>query len=153
MKVVVDTSVVVELERKNKLVLELIKGLVERNSDLSISIVTLSEILAGCHLREDYEKASNEAKRVLSQFLWVDMDSDVAEKTAEYLAFLIKKGKIIEFPDVVIAATFNVLGGNYLLTLNKHHFEHITELKGKVFTPKELNAKFYEGKEGDSERG
>ena len=141
MKVVADTSAVVEIERKNKLVIELIKGLINKNADLGISIVTLSEVLTGCYLREDYEKASSEAKRILSQFLWIDVDSKIADKTAKFMAYLIKKGKIVEYPDAVIAATFNVINGDYLLTLNKSHFEIIPELKGKVFTPVELRAK------------
>ena len=143
MKVVIDTSIIVEIERKNKLVVEFIKDLINKNADLSISIVTLSEILTGCYLREDYEKASAEAKRVLSQFLWIDMDSKIAEKTAKFLAYLIKKGKIIEYPDIVIAATFDIIKGNYLLTLNKTHFESIPELKGNVFTPKELKMRLF----------
>ena len=141
MKIVADTTVIVEIERKNKLVIDLVKALINKNADLSISIVTLSEILTGCYLRDDYEKASNEAKRVLSQFLWFDMNSNIAEKTAEFMAYLIKKGRVIEFPDIVIAATFDIIDGDYLLTLNKSHFENIPELKGKVFTPKELKEK------------
>ena len=139
MKVVIDTSAIVEIERKNRLVIDVVKGLIGKNADLSISIVTLSEILTGCYLREDYDKASAEAKRVLSQFLWIDVDSKIAERTARFMAYLIKKGKIIEYPDIVIASTFDIIKGDYLLTLNKSHFEHIPELKGKVFTPKELN--------------
>ena len=141
MKIVLDTSAIVEIERKNKLMIELVKALVAGNSDLSISMVTLSEILTGCHLKGEYEKSSEEAKRVLSQFLWIEVDSAIAEKTAEFLALLIKAGKIIEFPDVVIAATFDIINADYLLTLNKSHFENIQKLKGKVFTPKELKEK------------
>lgn len=138
MKVLADTSAIVEIERKDELMIELIKTLVNKNTDLYISIVTLSEILTGCYLREDYEKASSEAKRVLSQFLWIDVDSKIAEKTAQFLSHLIKKGKVIEYPDIVIAATFSIINGDYLLTLNKSHFEFIPELKGKVLTPKEM---------------
>ena len=141
MKVLADTSVIIEIERKNGLAIELIKFLINKNADLNISIVTLSEILTGCYLREDYEKSSLEAKRILSQFLWIDMDSEIAEKTAEFLAYLIKKGKIVEYPDIVIAATFNVIDGDYLITLNKSHFENLPELKGKIMTPKELKDK------------
>lgn len=141
MKVVFDTSAVVEIERKNKLVIELVKGLMDKNADLSISIVTLSEILTGCYMRDDYEKASAEAKRVLSQFLWIDMDSKIAEKTAKFMSHLIKKGKIVDYPDAIIAATFDSINGNYILTLNKRHFESIPEIKDKAFTPEELKEK------------
>lgn len=138
MKILLDTSVIVEIDRKNKLMIELIKGLIDKNADISISTVTLSEILTGCYLREDYENALSEAKRVLSQFLWIVLDSDIAEMTGRFMAYLIKKGKRTEYQDAVIAATFNKIDGNYLLTLNKSHFDLLPELRGKVFTPKEL---------------
>lgn len=141
MKILFDTSAIVEVERKNKLIIELIKSLINKNADLYISVITLSEILTGCYLREDYERASLEAKRVLSQFIWIDMDSNIAEKTAKFMAYLIKNGKIIEYQDVAIAAAFNIIKGDCILTLNKKHFEFITELKDKVFTPKELTEK------------
>ncbi|MBI2108082.1 hypothetical protein HYT54_03060 [Candidatus Woesearchaeota archaeon] len=55
------------------------------------------------------------------------------------MASLISKGRIIEYPDIVIAATFTAVGGNYLITLNKSHFESIPQLKSKVFTPREFS--------------
>jgi predicted nucleic acid-binding protein len=140
-KIFFDTSAIVELERKNKLIIDLIKRLINKNADLYISVITLSEILTGCYLRDDCERASLEAKRVLSQFIWMDVDSKIAEKTAEFLAHLIKNGKIIEYQDIVIGAAFNIVRGDCILTLNKKHFDFIAELKGKVFTPKELAEK------------
>lgn len=141
MKVLLDTSAIVEIDRKNKLMIDIIKELISKNVDLYVSIETVSEILTGCYLREDFEKASAEAKRVLSQFLWIDIDSKIAERTAQFMAYLIKKGKIIEYPDVVIAATFDVISGDYILTLNKSHFESIPEIKGKVVNVRELRVK------------
>ena len=140
MKVLLDTSAIVEIDRKNKLMIDVVKELVNKNADLYLSIVTISEILAGCYLSEDSEKTSSEAKRILSQFIWVDMDSKIAEKSAKFMAYLIKKGKMIEYPDVVIAATFDVISGDYILTLNRSHFESILEMKGKVVNSKELKA-------------
>jgi tRNA(fMet)-specific endonuclease VapC len=140
-KVFVDTPVIVEIERKNRVMITLIKALINKNVELILSIVTISEILTGCYLREDYKKASSEAKRILSQFIWIDLDSKIAEKIAEYSAYLIKKGKMIEYPDTVIAATFSSIGGDYLLTLNKSHFELIPELNGKVFNAIDLKKK------------
>ena len=140
MKVLLDTSAIVEIDRKNKLMIDVVKELVNKNADLYLSIVTISEILTGCYLREDSEKTSSEAKRILSQFIWVDMDSKIAEKSAKFMAYLIKKGKMIEYPDVVIAATFDVISGDYILTLNRSHFESILEMKGKVVNSKELKA-------------
>ena len=143
MKILFDTSVIVEIDRKNKPVLALVKNLISKNADLYISIVTLSEILTGCYLREDYEKSMAEAKRILSQFQWKEVDSNIAEKTAKFMSQLIKKGKPIEYPDVVIAATFDIIEGDKLLTLNKEHFNFISELKGGVFSPDELLNKIF----------
>ena len=139
MKVVLDTSAIVEIERKNQLMIDIIKKLISKNADLSISIVTLSEILTGCYLMEDHEKASAEARRILSQFLWIDMDSRIADTTAKFASHLIRKGKMIEYPDIVISATLDCTHGDYLLTLNKKHFENIPEIRGKVLVPKELS--------------
>lgn len=117
--------------------IDLIKDIINKNTDLYVSIITISEILTGAYLRDNAEKSLQEAKRVLSQFIWVEMDSKIAEKTAQFTAFLIKKGKLIEYQDIVIAATFNSVSGDFLLTLNKAHFGTL-HLDGKVVTPKEL---------------
>ena len=47
-------------------------------------------------------------------------------------------GKRIEFPDVLIAATFSIIKGDYLLTFNKDHFKRIPILIEKVLDPSEL---------------
>ena len=137
MKIVLDTSVIVEIDRRNNDTISLIKKLAADNT-LIVSTITVSEILAGSYLRRDFEKASIAAKQILGQFLWVDFDGAIAEKTGQYIAYLIAEGKIIEYPDTEIAATFKVSDADYILTLNKPHFENLPDLKGKVFTPKEF---------------
>ncbi len=136
MNVILDTSIIVEIDRKNEETIKIIKKLIDNDHNIIISTVTVSEILTGSYLRKDFKKAVAEAKRILGQFLWVDIDSKIAEKTAQYLAYLISEGTVIEYPDVAIAATFKVTDSDYLLTLNKKHFEILPELKGKVHEPK-----------------
>ena len=138
MKIVLDTSVIVEIDRKNDEVIKIIKRLIDNNHDILISVVTISEIFAGSYLRNDFKKAVDEARRILGQFIWIDMDAKIAEKTAQYLAYLITEGKVIEYPDVAIAATFKATDSDYLLTLNKSHFESIPDIKGKVYEPKDF---------------
>ena len=43
MRVLVDTSVIVEIDRQNKETVELLKSLVEKNIELVISAVTVSD--------------------------------------------------------------------------------------------------------------
>ena len=138
MKVVLDTSVIVEVDRKSEETIKTIKKLLDDGHDILVSTVTISEIFTGSYLRKDFKKALSEARKVLGQFVWVDLNSEIAEKTAQYMAYLVSEGKTIEYQDVAIAATFRVTGSDYLLTLNKAHFESIPELKNKIYEPREF---------------
>ena len=142
MKILLDTSVIVELDRKNQDVIKILKKAIEDEHELFISIITFTEILTGAYLRKDVKASVLEAKRILGQFIWVQFNTEMAEKTSQYLAYLLTKGSKIEFQDVCIAATFHVNHIDYLLTLNKSHFEILPDLKGKVYAPKEFEKLF-----------
>lgn len=135
--VLVDTSIIVDVDRGKEDVIELCKQLTSTNSAL-ISTVSVSEILTGSYLRKDYSTAVKKAEKVLSQFRWVSLNGDVAKVVAQLNAYLISKGQPIEYQDVVIAASFLVECCDVLLTENKDHFERLPNLKGKVRTPKEF---------------
>jgi predicted nucleic acid-binding protein len=102
----------------------------------------VSEILTGAYLRKNYETAVQKAKRVMGQMIWVNIDPIIAEKAGEINAYLIINGKKIEFQDVLIAATSIILNCDYLLTLNKAHFERIPSLEKNIFNPQEFKEKF-----------
>jgi len=138
MKILVDTSVIVELDRKSQEVIKILKRIIEDEHELFISIITFTEILTGAYLRKDVKPSVLEAKRILGQFIWIQFNIEIAEKTSQYLAYLLVKGNKIEFQDVCIAATFHVNHIDYILTLNKSHFEILPDLKGKVYAPKEF---------------
>ena len=140
MKIFFDISILVEIERKNKEVIELCKELVRKNVELIISVISISEILTGVYLREDSNKAARRAKELLMQFKWFKFDAEVADKTAKILAYRIAKGKKVEYQDDVIAASFLVSNSDFLLTLNLKHF-NLPFLKEKVCLPKELKSK------------
>ena len=138
MNVILDTSVIVEIDRKNKEVINILKKLIDDDHRILVSTISVSEILTGSYLRKDYKSSVLEAKRILGQFLWIDLDARIAEKTAQYLAYLIAKGNKIEYQDVVIAATGKIAEVDYILTLNKEHFNAIPDFREKVYTPKEI---------------
>ena len=133
----VDTSIIVDVDRGREDVMELCKQLTSTDSAF-ISTVSVSEILTGSYLRKDYAAAVNKAEKVLSQFRWVPLNGEVAKVVAQLNAYLMAKGQPIEFQDVVIAASFLVTRCDVLLTENKSHFERFPTLKGKVVTPKEF---------------
>ncbi|HDD69423.1 MAG TPA: type II toxin-antitoxin system VapC family toxin [Candidatus Korarchaeota archaeon] len=140
MRFFLDTSIIVDIDRGDNEVIELCKKLT-REHEVLISTVTVSEILTGSYLREDHLKSVSKAKKILGQFIWVNLDGEVAEKVAQINAYLIAEGLPMEFQDVVVAASFLVTNSEFLLTENKRHFTRIPALKGKVFTPRELREK------------
>lgn len=141
MKILLDTSIIVEIDRHNDVVLNILKEATKKGIEVVISTVTISEILTGSYLKKEFKKALLEGKKILSQFQWIDLDGEVAERTAQLLSYLILEGRPIEYQDVVIASTFFISHSDYLLTLNKSHFSIIPGMKDRVFTPKEFNEK------------
>ena len=57
MNITIDTSIIVEIDRQNKNVIDLLKKLIEKNFELAISIITVSEILTGSYLTKDIKKS------------------------------------------------------------------------------------------------
>ncbi len=137
MKVLVDTSVIVDIDRGKQEVIEVCRKLTSER-EAYISAVTVSEILTGSYLRKDLQKSVAKAKRVLGQFSWVSLNGQVAEKIAQLNAYLITKGEPIEYQDQAIAASCLVTESDFLLTNNREHFKRIPALKNKVLTPVEL---------------
>jgi predicted nucleic acid-binding protein len=136
-KVLVDTSIIVDVDRGKQDVIELCKRLTSTNNAF-ISTVSVSEILTGSYLRKDYKAAVKKAEKVLDQFCWVPLNGEAAKLVAELNAYLISRGQPIEYQDVAIAASFLLECCDVLLTENKEHFERFPNLKGKVKTPKEF---------------
>ena len=132
----VDTSIIVDIDRGKELVIDLCKRLTSTNKAL-ISTVTVSEILTGSYLRQSYNSAVAKAEKVLSQFIWVSLDGEVAKLRRAVNSYLISEGLPIEYQDVAIAASCLLEDCDYLLTENKDHFARIPKLKGKVTSPKD----------------
>lgn len=139
----VDTSIIVDVDRGKQDVIDLCKQLTSNNRAF-ISTVSVSEILTGAYLRKDYKAALRKAEKVLSQFRWVTLNGEAAKLIAELNAYLISKGQPIEYQDVAIAASFILESCTVLLTENKDHFERLPSLRGKVMTPKDFCQESFE---------
>lgn len=143
MRILLDTSIVVEIDRHNHRVVELLKRLMEHGDDLIISTVTVAEILTGSYLRRDTRSSVLTAKEVLNQFVWEDLKGETAEAAAKLFSFLIveKKQDAIEYPDVLIAATFFSAHCDALMTLNTKDFLLLPHVKEHTYTPDEFEKK------------
>ncbi|MCL1969994.1 MAG: type II toxin-antitoxin system VapC family toxin [Candidatus Bathyarchaeota archaeon] len=140
LRVLVDTSIIVDVDRGKQDVIELCKQLTSTNSAY-ISTVSVSEILTGSYLRKDHKNAVKKAEKILSQFHWVDLNGETAKLAAELNAYLITNGQPIEYQDIAIAASCLLENCDILLTENKEHFNRLPNLKNKVLTPKEYHQK------------
>jgi tRNA(fMet)-specific endonuclease VapC len=137
MKISLDTSVVVGIDRGREEVIEVLERVIEEH-EVFISTVVASEIFIGTHLREDYKRATRKARELFAKFETVPLDMEIAELAGEIGAYLFGEGLPIEYQDVVIAATFLHRKGDYLLTENTGHFKRIPKLKRKAVKPQEL---------------
>ena len=140
LRVLVDTSIIVDVDRGKQDVIEFCKQLTSTNSAY-ISTVSVSEILTGAYLRKDHKNAVKKAEKILGQFRWIALSGEVAKLVAEFSAYLIAKGQPIEYQDIAIAACFLLENCDVLLTENKEHFNRLPNLKNKVLTLKEFNQK------------
>jgi len=138
MKYLVDTSVIVEIDRQNQEVIKTLTKLLEKGHELIISTITVAEILTGAYLRKDAKIAALTAREVLNQFVWNDIDGITADVTAKLYAQLMieKKHHSIEFADVLIAATCISNHCDKLMTLNKKDFSLIPSIS--IVSPNEI---------------
>jgi len=135
--VLVDTSIIVDVDRGRQNTIDLCKRLTRANRAF-ISTVSVSEIFTGAYLRRDYKRAVDKAEKVLGQFKWVLLDGEIAKLVGQLNAYLVSNGLPIEYQVVVIAASCLVEGCDYLMTQNEDHFARIPKLKEKVVTPLEF---------------
>ncbi len=135
MRIFIDTSIVVDIERENEETGNLIQHLISTNNTVLMSTVVASEVFTGTYLRQDYKKATKKAKELFSCFKIIPFDMEIAEITGKIIAYLIVNGIPVEYQDVAIAATFVRERGDCLLTKNKKHFTIIPGLENAAVTP------------------
>src|SRR3989338_10390650 len=138
MKILFDTSALIELERQNQEAIALVKGLITSSEEIVISTVTISEVLLGVYFQKAYEKIE-EAKKLLSQFKWIPLDENIADVAAQYEALLLNIGNEVEFKDVAIAATFAATKSDFLITQNKRHFQILPDIGNRAKTIAEFS--------------
>lgn len=123
MRVLVDSNILVDIDRGKEEVIELMEMLTELNADLFISTISVSEFLVGVCIQDKLEKSRLvDGRELLAQFKYVNFDPQIAEIAAERIACKLKSGKHIEYQDEIIAATSLFLKVNYLLTNNIKHY-------------------------------
>ncbi len=132
-----DTTFLVQVDRKDADAINLAKLIEPKGISAFISTITVSEIMAGALLRRDAKEAVENARMVLAQFDWKDLDGSIVLKAGELLAWQIKSGKRISYQDTALAATALEISADLIVTENRKHFSVFPQTKGMVVTASE----------------
>jgi predicted nucleic acid-binding protein len=123
MKRLVDTAVFIDHLRGDPRATGLLLSLVRAGDELWSVTVVRTEILAG--MRRGEERATH---RLLGQFLWQDVTSDIADAAGALARKYARCHSGIDVVDYLVAAASERLGAE-LMTLNVKHFPMIPELE------------------------
>ena len=133
MKLAFDTSVIIDIDQGREETQKLMKNLVRKDHEIYISSVVVAEVLAGAYRKDAVE----EAKKVLGQFQWLDVNGQTADRAGKIMSELLEDGERIEFQDTVIAASAQQVDADLLVTRNTDHFERI-DFKTEISNPEKL---------------
>lgn len=116
MRVVCDTSVLVDHLRGDARATGLLQRRASEGDELWAVMVTRVELLAG--MRSDERGAT---RALLDSLRWLDVDVELADLAGELARRYRRSHRGVELPDYVIAAGTQVLGAT-LLTTNVRHY-------------------------------
>jgi len=120
--ILIDTSILIDYFRKKDKSKAIFTSLAAEHSRLAISVITEFEILMGSlPNQEDFWQ------RVFSQLIILDFDRNCASIASQTQKIPKKKNKIIDIPDLLIAAT-SISYGFRLATKNFKHFDRVENL-------------------------
>ncbi|HLO14824.1 MAG TPA: type II toxin-antitoxin system VapC family toxin [Anaerolineales bacterium] len=111
----IDTDIAIDHFHGNQSAREFFAQALASGEPLYISVVTLTELLAG--MRPGEEELT---KKLLSLFTVIDVDNTIGRKVAEYLCQFSRSHKM-ELGDALIAATASAMGAE-LATRNIKHY-------------------------------
>lgn len=121
MRYLLDTGLLIRHLRGHKDTVQLLRSLSKSNR-LCISTVTRLEIKAGAHPDEQAM-----TQNLLSRFVNLELDTDVADKAGEIIWQAKQKNQPILIPDAIIAATA-LVHNITLVTFNAKDFQHVPSL-------------------------
>lgn len=122
MKLVIDTSVFIEFLRRKTGPLAILAS--EKRNDISELIIptpVIYELWSGQSMQNAQIVKDTEA--VFEDFHILELSPAIAKKAGE-----LRRLKLVDGIDAMVAAT-TLLHGDYLVTLNTKHFNHIPGLK------------------------
>lgn len=130
MAVLIDTSVLIRLERRGLPLAALRETEALIGQELSVATITVSELLVGVHRATSAAIRTRRETRIealLERLRVVDFDLRIAKIHAQLFAELQSIGQLIGAHDLIIAATALALG-DAVLTHNRREFDRVPGL-------------------------
>lgn len=121
-KVLLDTSIVIELFKGDQEVLNFL----DKQQNVFIAAAVLAELYLGAYRSANVQKHIEQIKAFLLQCTVLSADQATAEACAKVKAALLKKGKPIPENDIWIAAT--ALQYDLPLYTNDKHFSEVDNI-------------------------
>ena len=129
MEICLDTSIIIDLLRKKE---KTVKQLLRLEFTPAITAVTVAELYMG-------ERKDEKLDLVLKRLKFYPLDYESSRLAGKIYRALKKRGELIEFRDILIAAIC-IKHGIPLLTKNTKHFKRLEEYGLTVTTPEKLAA-------------
>ena len=134
MGVILDTSVLIEAERRESEIQQFAES--REEEVFGLSVISVSELLHGVHRANSTArrlKRSAYVEKVIELFPIYNFEISIARIYAELWSDLSKRGIQIGAHDLIIGSTALSLGFS-VATYNKRHFERIEGLKIETLT-------------------
>lgn len=129
MKVVLDTTVLIDVIRGNEKAIQTLEEL-RKTGVMHTTAVNVYEVLRGIKRMEKNQEVHMNALRLLLNNLYVlPFNLEAAEITAQIYANLARKGFFIDEADYMIAGCCLGNGIGAIVTRNEKHFGKISDLK------------------------
>lgn len=130
--VCLDTTFIIDLLRGKKEIKLLIQKFNNLNEDLTISPISIKEVIYGVYASNKIEEEKEKIESLLNSFIMLNFDKESAFLAGKIEFELDKTGKMIDTEDIMIASTA-IANEETLITRNKKHFERIKELKAEYY--------------------
>ncbi|MGB5618895.1 MAG: type II toxin-antitoxin system VapC family toxin [Desulfobacterales bacterium] len=134
MGVILDTSVLIEAERRESEIQQFAES--REEEVFGLSVISVAELLHGVHRADSIKrrlKRSAYVERVIELFPIYNFEISTARIYAELWADMSKRGIQIGAHDLIIGSTALSLGFS-VVTYNRRHFKRIEGLKIETLT-------------------
>ncbi|MHA1519006.1 MAG: type II toxin-antitoxin system VapC family toxin [Promethearchaeota archaeon] len=128
--IIVDTNVLIDIERGKKSVKELFEKF--QDEHFCISAVSILELYVGLGYSKSkkgenfYQKQKKKVDSICNDFEIIPLSLQIIKEAGLKKGNLMVSGIIVDFEDILIGVTGEILEVNHLFTRNKKHFENFS---------------------------